>query len=138
MMKTRSSAQKTLPVLLLVYGVASLIHFAHNAEFLADYPNLPDSWNRAGVYLAWAGLTIIGIVGWILLNQGCRLFGFLVLAVYAGLGLDSLGHYVVAPMSEHTVTMNLTILFEVGAAGFVLGEIMRQLSRQMLQRNFRG
>ena len=30
-----------LAVLLFVYLAASLLHFAHNAEFLGDYPNLP-------------------------------------------------------------------------------------------------
>jgi hypothetical protein len=32
---------------------ASLLHFAHNAQYLAQYPNLPPSWSRAEVYLAW-------------------------------------------------------------------------------------
>jgi hypothetical protein len=32
---------KTLIWLLALYGLASLAHFAHNAEYLAAYPNLP-------------------------------------------------------------------------------------------------
>ena len=134
MMKMRRPVRKTLLILLLIYGAASLVHFTHNAEFLSDYPNLSASWTRAGIYFAWIGLTIVGVVGWILVNRGYHIVGLLILAIYAALGLDSLGHYVVAPLSEHTVTMNSTILLEVVAAAFVLIEIMRQLARQISQK----
>ena len=120
MVKMRRPVPKTLLVLLLMYGVASLIHFAHNAQFLTDYPEMPASWTRAGVYFAWIGLTIIGVAGWILLARGYQLAGLLLLAVYAVFGLDSLGHYVLAPISDHTVAMNSTILLEVVAAALVL------------------
>ena len=130
----RKPVQKTLLILLLIYGVASLIHFTHNAEYLSDYPNLPASWTRAGVYFGWIGLTIVGVVGWVLVNRGLHIVGLLILAIYAALGLDSLGHYVVAPLSDHTVAMNSTILLEVVAAAFVLIEIVRQLVRYISQR----
>ena len=128
--------QKTLLILLLIYGVASLIHFVHNAEFLTDYPNLPASWSRAGVYLAWAELTIVGVVGWFLVVRGLPRAGLLLLAVYAVLGMDSLGHYVLAPLSEHTLAMNSTILFEVTAAAMVLIEVMRQMAHHILRRKY--
>lgn len=126
--------QKTLLTLLLVYGVASLIHFVHNAELLADYPNMPASWSRADVYIAWMFLTVIGLGGWILMVRGYQRAGLLLLAVYAALGLDSLGHYVLAPMSDHTATMNSTILLEVTAAALVLIEVVRQMTRRALRR----
>ena len=127
---------KTLFTLLLIYGAASLIHFIHNAEFLADYPNLPASWSRAGVYLAWISLTVVGLGGWIFLVRGYQRTGLLFLAVYAALGLDSLGHYVLAPMSNHTVTMNSTILLEVTAAALVLIEVVKQMVRRMSRRGY--
>ena len=120
---------KILPTLLVAYGVASLIHFIHNAEFLTDYPGLPATWTSLGVYFAWLGVTAVGITGWICLWRGFRLTGLFVLAIYAALGLDSLGHYVLAPMAAHTAGMNATILLEVTAAGCVLFEILRQLRR---------
>jgi len=52
-------------------------------------------------------MTIIGVGGWILKSRGYQLAGLLLLAVYAALGLDSLAHYVVAPLSDHTAVMNL-------------------------------
>ena len=134
MLKMRNPVLKPLLILLLIYAGASLIHFVHNAEFLSDYPNLPDSWTHAGVYTAWLGMTIIGLFGWILLNRGYYILGLLVLAIYAALGLDSLGHYVVAPLSDHTAIMNFTILLEVGTAAFVFIEVMRQIGRQIVQR----
>ena len=124
-------AQKTLLVLLIIYGTASLIHFTHNAEFLADYPNLPASWTSAGVYLAWVALTAVGVTGWFLMVRGFPVVGLLLLGVYAVLGLDSLGHYVVASMSDHTLGMNSTILFEVTAAALVLIEVVRQMKYQL-------
>ena len=133
MLKIRNPVHKTLLILLLIYAAASLVHFVHNAEFLTDYPNLPDSWTRAGVYFAWIGLTTIGIFGWILLNREHHIMGLSVLVIYAALGLDSLGHYVVAPLSEHTLSMNLTILTEVGAAAIVLIEVIRLLVQRLLQ-----
>ena len=114
-----------LVVLLILYGIASLVHFIHNAEFLADYPNLPSSWSRTGVYLAWVGMTLIGVLGWILFHRGFQRTGLVIVAVYAALGMDSLGHYVVAPLSDHSAIMNATILLEVVAAGLLFIETTR-------------
>ena len=121
--------QRTLFVLALAYAVASLVHFTHNAEFIADYPNMPTTWSRGGVYLAWVALTALGAAGLLLVARGYRIAGLLVIAVYAVLGLDSLGHYVLAPLSAHTLAMNSTILIEVTAAALVLVEVARQLGR---------
>jgi hypothetical protein len=130
-----ASTQRTLLTLLLIYGLASLIHFVHNAEFLADYPNLPASWTRAGVYSAWLAVTIVGISGWLLIVRGFTRVGLLLLAVYAIFGLDSLGHYVVAPMSKHTLAMNTTILSEVAAAALVLLAVLWQMALYTLRKH---
>ena len=114
-----------LAPLLLVYGAASLIHFIHNAQFLADYPGLPASWTRFGVYAAWVGMTAIGVCGWLIFKRGYRVAGLLLTSVYAACGLDSLGHYVLAPLPAHTLAMNTTILLEVSAATLVLVEVIR-------------
>jgi hypothetical protein len=124
-MKIETSGLHILRALLLVYGAATLVHFIHNAEFLPEYPGLPATWTRAGVYGAWLGMTAIGITGWLLTSRGYRVAGLALVAVYAACGLDSLGHYVVAPMSHHTVAMNGTILLEVTAAALVFLEATR-------------
>lgn len=121
------SSLRPLLFLLALYAVASLVHFVHNAEFLGEYPGLPDSWSRGGVYLAWLAMTAVGGVGALLLHRGREVLGLSLLAVYAAFGLDSLGHYVLAPLSAHTAMMNSTILFEVGMAGLVLIEVARRM-----------
>ena len=118
---------KALPILLLFYAAASLVHFIHNAEFLGDYPGMPASWTREGVYAVWMAITLIGLVGWLLATRGYRIAGLLLLVLYALCGMDSLGHYLLAPMSAHTAGMNSTIVVEVIAAALVLAEALRQL-----------
>ena len=111
---------RVLPALLLLYGVASLVHFAHNAEFLTDYPNLPTWLTRAQVYAVWLGITAVGVLGYVLARAKYPRVGLSLLTVYAALGLDGLAHYTRAPFTAHTAAMNFTILFEVGAATLVL------------------
>jgi len=118
---------KALPILLLFYAAASLVHFIHNAEFLGDYPGMPASWTREGVYAVWMAITLIGLVGWLLATRGYRIAGLLLLVLYALCGMDSLGHYLLAPMSAHTAGMNSTIVVEVIAAALVLAQALRQL-----------
>jgi hypothetical protein len=118
-------------VLLLAYCAASLLHFVHNAELLADYPGLPSTWTRAGVYGAWLGMTAVGILGAALVGRGYLVAGLIFVAAYAVLGLDSLGHYVLAPMSAHTAGMSATILLEVTAAALVLAESLRLMARRV-------
>ena len=125
---------KALLVLLVAYGAASLLHFIHNAEFLADYPNMPAWLSRAQVYLVWLGMTVVGLSGWVLVKRGHVVAGLLAVVAYAALGLDSLGHYVFAPLSAHSLAMNATILLEVTAAGLVMVEAFRLMARRSLSR----
>jgi hypothetical protein len=113
-------AHSWLVPLLALYTLASLIHFAHNAEFLSAYPNLPSSFTRSGVYFVWFGLASIGIVGYALYRYRWRLAGLLLLGLYAALGLDGLLHYTRAPLDAHTGMMNFTIWFEVITAAALL------------------
>jgi len=107
------------------------LHYAHNAEFLADYPNLPAWMSRTKVYVAWFGVTAVGVLGYRLVRLGYQLMGLFVIAVYAALGFDGLGHYTLAPVSEHTTTMNVTIWLEVASAALLLfaaaGLIVKQV-----------
>ena len=91
---------------------------------------MPASWSRTDVYLAWVAMTTIGLIGLLLLARGLRIPGLLLVVAYAALGLDSLGHYVLAPMSVHTGAMNATILVEVGAAAVLLLDAVRLVARR--------
>ena len=129
---------RRLTVLLIGYAVASLLHFVHNAEFLAEYPNLPASWTRTGVYLAWVGLSAVGLAGWLMVSRGYQRVGLALVCVYALLSIDSLGHYAVAPFSAHTSAMNATIIMEVGMAMGVFVEAMRRIVRRPVVGRLRG
>ena len=70
------SFPKHVWTLLAVYFVASLAHFAHNAEFIAYYPNMPAWLTRDDIYLAWSAVTSAGVAGLVLYR-----FGLYVLSV---------------------------------------------------------
>ncbi len=109
-----------LPVSFLAYFAGSLFHFIHNAEFLAEYPNLPATWTRAGVYGAWLAVTAVGLAGGLLIFRGHRLPGLAMVGLYALLGFIGFAHYYVAPMAAHTPAMHLTIWLEAATALLLL------------------
>ena len=117
---TPQRARRMMPALLALYASASLLHFTHNAEYLARYPNLPASWTRADVYLAWCGVTALGLLGYVLYRIGYPRLGLLLLAVYGGLGFAGLLHYTRASIAHHSAAMNFTIWAEAAAAALFL------------------
>lgn len=123
-------ADQALPWLFLLYAAASFLHFAHNAEYLAQYPHLPSSWSRADVYLAWCVVSALGILGYVLYLRGRRLPGLSLLALYASLGFAGLLHYTRAPFGHHTTTMNITILAEAAAAASLFVNVVVLAARR--------
>ena len=121
-------------MLLLLYCGASLLHFVHNAEHVADYPNLPTWISRGSVYSAWFAIFSIGLSGYLLFRRGHTLAGLTLLALFATLGLDGLLHYGRAPISAHSLGMNLTIWTEVVTATLALAAVLWVASRRLLIR----
>ncbi len=117
-------------IFLLAYAAASLLHHVHNAEFLCEYPNMPAWLSQAQVYAAWAGVTSIGVTGYVLFQRGYRSAGLAVLGMYGAFGLDGLGHYTLAPLSVHTTAMNFTILLEVATGLLLLAAVARRMRRR--------
>jgi hypothetical protein len=130
----RFRASQVMAWLFGVYVATSLLHFAHNAEYLAQYPNLPASWSRADVCLAWCGVTIVGLVGYFLFHGRYRRTGLTVLAVYGFLGLGGLLHYARAPIAHHSAAMNLTIWSEAAAATLFLFSVATAAIQQLRRR----
>lgn len=130
----RSRFPRALRILFAAYAVASLIHFVHNAAFLADYPHLPQNWTATGVMLAWVAISAVGGLAAFLLARDHKKTGLCVTMVYAACGLDSLGHYVLASPSLHTQAMNATIMLEVSCAALLFGAALRELTRAMFSR----
>jgi hypothetical protein len=118
-------ASSALPTLMLVYGAASLLHFVHNAIFIGAYPNLPAWLTAEGVFAAWLMVAATGVLGYLLYTRISRAAGLIAIAVYAMLGFGGLDHYAVAPVSAHSLAMNLTILLEVATAAVLLACVGR-------------
>lgn len=110
---------RVLAVLLFAYAAASLVHHVHNAEFLADYPNMPAWITRPAVYAAWLCQTLLGAAGYLILRRGYPVAGLGLIAIYAALGFDAFAHYALAPAAAHTAAMNATIWLEAAAAALV-------------------
>ena len=113
-----SLPNRSLLALVLVHAAASLLHFVHNATFLADYPNMPVWITPGGVYAVWLAEAAVGAAGVWLFLRG-RMIGLGLIAIFAVLGFGGLDHYVLAPISAHTVAMNATIWLET-ATGILL------------------
>ena len=114
-----SLPNRSLLVLVLVHAAASLMHFVHNATFLADYPNMPVWITPAGVYGAWLAEAAVGAAGAWLFLRG-RMIGLGLIAIFAVLGFGGLDHYMLAPISAHTVAMNATIWLETATGALLL------------------
>ena len=121
--------------LLLLYCGASLLHFAHNAENVVDYPNLPEWITRSSVYGSWLAILLVGVGGYYLLRRGWTFSGLALLAIYTALGLDGLLHYGQAPMPAHSLGMNLTIWIEVLAAAVALTAVLLLLASHLRSRD---
>jgi hypothetical protein len=113
-----SLPNRSLLALVMVHAAASLVHFVHNATFLADYPNMPVWISPAVVYGVWVAQAAVGAVGGLLWLRG-RMIGLALLALYAVFGFGGLDHYTLAPISAHTLAMNATIWLET-ATGIIL------------------
>jgi len=103
-----------LAALAAVYFLASLAHFSHNAAYIAFYPGLPRWITPENVWLAWLGITGIGVVALLLAWLRRSAPALAVLGIYGAFGLDGLAHYTLALCSEHTFVANLTIWSEAG------------------------
>lgn len=132
--RTAPNRETALLPLMLVYGAASLLHFIHNAVYLRDYPNLPAWLTSGGVIAAWLVVAAVGVLGYRLYSRVSRVAGSIAIAAFAVLGFGGLDHYTVAPVSAHTVAMNLTILLEAATAGVLLVFVARSALLAAAQR----
>jgi len=117
---------RALLVALLACAAATFLHHAHNAQFLDEYPNMPAWLSPLRVYAAWLGASVIGFAGYALLGRGLRIAGLGLLTVYGIYALDGLTHYALAPISAHTLAMNLSILLEAAAGAALLIALLRR------------
>ena len=103
---------RSVLLLAALYFAASLAHFGHNAEYIAFYPGMPSWLTRETVYLAWLGVTCLGVAALLFARFALPVLALLFLAAYGAFGLDGLAHYTLALCSEHTLMANITIWSE--------------------------
>lgn len=125
---------KNISALLAVYFVATLVHFVHNAEFIAFYPHMPAWITRETVYFAWLAIASVGVAGLIAVRFGWSALGGLLIGAYGALGLDGLQHYTLALCSEHTLAANVTIWFEAVTGVLLAMASMVAVSRRIVDR----
>jgi hypothetical protein len=124
MRSMNSFANRSLVTLVLVHAATSLLHFVHNAVFLADYPNMPTWLSPIGIYGVWLAQASIGMLGLLLRLRG-RSIGLVLIGIYALTGLAGMDHYTLAPMSAHTIAMNATIWLETATGIALLALVAR-------------
>ena len=127
-MKLREAQPGLLTRWLLAHAAASFLHHVHNAEHLSEYPNLPASLTRAGVYTAWTVEALFGLAGYVLLRTGRTQAGLVLIGAYALIGFGGLAHYLVAPVAAHSWAMNATIWLEVVTAALLLATVIRRIA----------
>ena len=125
-------------LLAVTYFAASLAHFAHNAEYIAFYPNMPAWLTREQVYLAWLCITAVLASALLMLRLGLHALGVALVGLYGAFGLDGLAHYTLALCSEHTLATNVTIWSEATSGLLLMLASAVLLSRSMLAHARRG
>jgi len=126
-------SNRPLLALVVVHAAASLLHFVHNATFLADYPNMPAWISPAIVYGVWLAQAAVGAAGMVLSSRG-RIVGLALIAIFALLGFGGLDHYTLAPISAHTLAMNGTIWLETATAVILLLFVAWRIAWSMRKR----
>lgn len=107
--------QRGLKWILLATVLGSILHYADNLLFFAEYPEPP--WiNRSMIDAFWFLMTPLAWLGYRLIRVGSRNAGVLVLMGYVGCNLLVLGHYRFAPMCSIAPRINVFIWLEAGLA----------------------
>lgn len=87
---------KLLRWLITFSVISTAIHFTHNFLDIEDYPQADFASNRAvqvAIVAAWPLLTFAGLYGYRLYKQGRYATANLLIALYSGLGIATLGHF---------------------------------------------
>lgn len=107
--------QSGLKWLLFATVLGSILHYADNLLFFAEYPEPP--WiNRSMIDAFWFAMTPLAWLGYRLIKAGSRNAGALVLMGYVACNLLALGHYRYAPMCSVAPRINAFIWLEAGLA----------------------
>lgn len=119
----RSKNQALLLLFLIASIVSTNLHYTDNATFITNYPE-PDWITVSGIYITWATLTIIGIIGYWLYTQDKIWLSYLCLSIYSITGLSSPAHYFYGAMSNFSVKMHALIWLDFVTGAFIVGFVL--------------
>ncbi len=97
------------------------IHFTHNFLYVDEYPQsswFPNSIVQVAVIITWPALTFSGLRGYRLYREGRYETANLLVGLYAGLGIFTLGHFTAG--NPQIPPFFYATIFTDGLAGFAL------------------
>ncbi|MGL5803922.1 MAG: hypothetical protein ACRC2R_05460 [Xenococcaceae cyanobacterium] len=121
-----NNRSKTLLVILIINILITSFHYIDNAISLSKYPE-PDWITGSGVYMTWAILTIVGLVGYWLYRQNKLWLAYFCLGIYSITGLSSPTHYFYGAMSDFSVKMHALIWLDAIAGALIVLFVLRSL-----------
>lgn len=125
-MDNKKTNQTLLLALLTINAISTLLHYTDNFINYNKYPQptwiTPDS-----IYVAWIGLTIFGIVGYLFYVKDIFWIAYLCLGIYSITGLSSPGHYFYSVQHVFSGKMHLLIWTDAIAGISLLIFILRSV-----------
>ena len=123
---------KHIQLLVLIFFIANLTHFVHNAEYIAFYPGIPAWLTREKIYLAWVAGASVGLAGLLVHRIRLKRLSMVMIAAYGASGVDGLAHYTLGLCSQHTLLANLTIWAEATTGLALLAVSALLLTRRLV------
>ncbi|MDV2991409.1 MAG: hypothetical protein N4J56_001063 [Chroococcidiopsis sp. SAG 2025] len=113
-----------LLALLIINAISTMLHYTDNFIFYDKYPQ--PSWITSdSIYLAWLGLTMFGVVGYMLYVKGIFWAAYVCLGIYSITGISSPGHYLYSAQHVFSGKMHLLIWTDAIAGISLLIFILR-------------
>ena len=116
--------------MLLATVLSTVFHYADNLLFFHEYPEPP--WiNRSMIDAFWFLMTPLALAGWMALKRGHPASGGMLLLLYAGSNLLTLGHYLYAPLHAIGARIHTFILLEAFLAVVLICILVRMAFAQL-------
>lgn len=113
-----------LLALLIINAISTILHYTDNLINYNKYPQ-PNWITPNSIYLAWIGLTIFGIIGYLFYVKDNFWLAYFCLVIYSITGISSPGHYFYSVQHVFSGKMHLLIWTDAIAGISLLIFILR-------------
>jgi hypothetical protein len=119
-------ATRILTVLFLTAVAVSVVHYTDNTVNYDDFPKAEDLPNpsRTLVGASWFLFTAAGVAGYVLFRRAPTSLSLVLLAVYSGSGLVSIGHYTAPGALDMPVLRHAHVLADLALGLALLGFVL--------------